>query len=288
MKCTNCGKEVKKTDKFCQYCGTEVKAEEKKTTKTAVVEKKAETKKTAAKKVEAVKVEEPKVEEKKSGNGLAIASMVLGIIGIVFSLILGPVAFILPLLALIFGLCSKKSGYKTAGIITSIVGFVIEIIIIIIYVLFFSSLFSLIGNYVDNYDYNYNNNYNYDYDYDSYKNKTPYGTWKCEPYPSSSSNPEKTTLKFSYTGTFTYGPSDSLYTNYYSGKFTYEDETEKNNKYTDKYFINIKAPVSEFVMDGVKQDATNKNLNMEMQLIDDYDTAVIMFYNTYNTYKCER
>ena len=41
-------------------------------------------------------------------------------------------------------------------------------------------------------------------------------------------------------------------------------------------------------MGGIDQDATNKNLNMEIQLVDDYDTAYMMFYNTYSTYKCER
>lgn len=281
MKCTKCGKEVGKTDKFCQYCGTKVEAEAKETKTT--VAKAVEKKETKAEKVEAVKVEE---NTEKKGNGLAIAGMVLGIIGIVLSLIAGPGAFLFPLLALIFSLCAKnKCGYKTAGIITSIVGFVIELIVTILAIVLFSSLAGLFGAIVDEYDHDYN--YDYDYNY-SYKDKTPYGTWECVPYPSTSSNPEKTTIKFSYGGTITYGPTDSLSTDYYSGTFTYTPETEKNNQYTDKYFLDVKAPVNKFVMGGIDQDATNKNLNMEIQLVDDYDTAYIMFYNTYSTYKCER
>ncbi len=31
MECKKCGKEVKKTDAFCQYCGTKIEQEEKKT-----------------------------------------------------------------------------------------------------------------------------------------------------------------------------------------------------------------------------------------------------------------
>ena len=281
MKCTKCGKEIGKTDLFCQYCGTEVKKEEE---KTKAVEKKTATKK--AEKVEAVKVEEKK-EDNKSGNGLAIASMVLGIIGIVFSLIAGPGAFLFPLLALIFGLCSKKSGYKTAGIVTSIVGFVIELIITILAVTLFSSLIGLAGSYYDYYN-DYYDDYNYDYDYD-YKNTLPQGEWTCVPYPSYDyTNAEKTTLKLNYDKTFMYGPTEDLMNNYYSGTYTYETEYEKNREYTDKYFIDIKAPVTKYVYNGVSQDATNANLNMEIQLVDDYDTSYIMFYNTYNTYKCER
>lgn len=275
MKCKKCGKEVKKTDVFCQYCGTELKKEEKET-KTNVVEKRAE-----AKKAEKVVVEKVKpTEEKKSGNGLAIAGMVLGIIGIVLSLMIGPFAFLFPLLGLILSLCAKgKSGFKTAGIITSIVGFVLGIIITILSVVLVSSIFSGLTSLYDKYN-------DYDYDYD-YKDETPYGEWTCKPYPSSYGS-EETTLNLKYSGRYTYGPSDDLDNNYYSGKFTYTSEYDKNIDYTDRKFLDIKADVDEFKIDGVSQSTYGKNLNMEMELINDYDEAIIMFYNTNNTYKCER
>jgi len=50
----------------------------------------------------------------------------------------------------------------------------------------------------------------------------------------------------------------------------------------------ITAPVTEFKMNGIDQDASNKNLNMEMEFINDYDEAIIMFDNTANTYKCTK
>ena len=56
----------------------------------------------------------------------------------------------------------------------------------------------------------------------------------------------------------------------------------------NKKFYDIKAPVTEFKKDGVSGSTYNKNLNMEMELINDYDEAIIMFYNTYNTYKCTK
>ncbi len=265
MECKKCGKPVKKTDAFCQYCGTKLEAEKKETKTTKKVEKKEEVKQ------EVVKTEV--VEQKKSGNGLAIAGMVLGIIGIVFSLIVGPFAFLFPLLGLIFALCAKgKSGYKTAGIITSIVGFVIGIIYLILGVFVFSSLLGLAGNYINNYSY-----------------ASPYGEWTCTSYPSYSyKNSEETTLNLKYDGTYIYGPKDELENNHYSGTFTYTSETDKNEKYSGKKFFDIKAPVTEYINQGVKGSTYGKNLNMEMQLINDYDEAIIMFYNTYNTYKCTK
>ena len=265
MKCTKCGKEVKKTDAFCQYYGKELakeaKVEEKKTTTKAVAKK------------EEVKVEPVIKEEPKKGNkGLAIAGMVLGILGVIFSLIIGPVAFLLPLLGLIFSLCGQKGGFKIAGIITSIISFVIEIVYLVLGLVLFSSILGFAGNMINNYSY-----------------ASPYGEWTCTDYPSYSySNNEETTLKLKYDGTYIYGPKDDLEDNHYSGTFTYTSETEKNEQYTGKKFFDIKAPVTEFKKDGVQGSTYGKNLNMEMQLINDYDEAIIMFYNTYNTYRCTK
>lgn len=264
MKCTKCGKEVKKTDSFCQYCGTalakEAKVEEKKTTKAVV--KKEEVK------VEPVVKEEPK----KGSKGLAIAGMVLGIVGVIFSLIIGPIAFLFPLLGLIFSLCGRKGGFKIAGIITSIIAFVIEIVYLFISIVFFSSLFGFLGEYLEDYHY-----------------ASPYGEWTCTSYPSYSySSNDETTLKLKYDGTYIYGPKGDLDDNHYSGTFTYTVESDKNEQYEGKKFYDIKAPVTEFKKDGVSGSTYNKNLNMEMELINDYDEAIIMFYNTYNTYKCTK
>ncbi len=270
MKCTKCGKEINKTDKFCQYCGTEVKEvkEETKTTKAA-------SKKEEVKVEKVTKAEEPQARRK----GLGIAGMVLGILSIVFCWC-GLWVVIFPILGLIFSLCSKKNPFKVVGLITSIVGFVLEIFMSILTLAAFSSFMGIVDDYVDDYD--------DDYKY-SYKYASPYGEWTCTPYPEYSyTSKEETTLKFNYTGTFTYGPKDDLTNNYYSGKFTYEREYDKNKDYTDREFIDIKAPVDKFVLKGLEQDPSNKDLDMEMEFINDYDEAIIMFYNTYNTYKCKK
>lgn len=273
MKCKKCGKEVKKTDAFCQYCGTKVETEVKEVKK---VEKKEEVKQEVVKKAPV---------ENQGGKGLSIASMVLGIVGIVFSFIIGPFAFILSLLGFIFALCSKrKNGFRLAGLITSIVGIVFQIIETIFIIFFSAVLFSYIGNAIDDYDID----DFLDDDY-TYKYATPYGEWTCVPYPEKDyKTKEETTLNLKYGSTFVYGPKGDLDNNYYKGTWSYEKEYDKNAKYTDREFVKITAPVTEFKMNGISQDATNKSLNLEMEFINDYDETIIMFDNTQNTYHCKK
>ena len=272
MECKKCGKKINKTDKFCQYCGTEV-------SKDAVV---SEPKSKVEKVVE--KKEEPKVEtvktasENKPSKGLAIAGMAVGIVGLLFSLIFGPFAFVLPVVGLILSLCAKgNSGFKTAGIITSIVAFVIEIIITVFGLAFFTSIMGIVEDEIRDYD--------YDYNY-TYKDRTPYGEWTCVPYPSYKYDAESTTLDLKYSSKYIYGPTKDLDKNYYAGTFTYETDYTTNDDVT--LTLNIKAPVTEFVLDGVNQSIYGKNLNMKMKLIDDFDSAIVTFDNTNSSYECTR
>ena len=75
------------------------------------------------------------MEEKKS-NGLAIASLVLGIVAIVFSFI-GlsiPFGLIIGIVGIILGVMAKKknpSGMATAGLVLSIIGTILCAIIFI-------------------------------------------------------------------------------------------------------------------------------------------------------------
>ena len=259
MKCTKCGKEIKKTDVFCQYCGTKVEAEEKKT----------EVKQATVTKVPA---------QNQGSKGLAIASMVLGIVGILLCWC-GLWVMIFPILGFIFALCSKsKSGFKIAGLITSIVGFVLQLIVTLIAILFFGALSSVYNSYTNGYyddildDYEEKIEDYYDDYLDDYKYASVYGEWTCTPYPEADyTNHDETTLA----------------NNYYAGTFTYESEYDKNEKYTDRKFMKVTAPVTEFVIDGVNQSIEGKNLDFEIEFINDYDEAIIMFYNTQNTYYCQ-
>lgn len=300
MNCEKCGKKNTKTAVFCTNCGAELKkAEEAKTQNVVEAREEAKTK-AATKKVEVVET------KKEEGKGLAIAGMVLGIVGLLLSFIVGPFAFILPLLGLIFSLVAKNGkGFKIAGIITSAVAIVIEIIFVIISVLFVGSFFSILNDYLENGDYDkiedIIDDIDDDYDIYEYRGESPYGTWTCAPFESGSGynvdvddadDDEKTTLYLSYSDTYKYGPYEDLDDNHYSGNFTYEIEKDKNeqNKSNGYKFIMVKGEVDEFMKDGIKESTEGKGLNFEMELFKDYkyDKALIIFPSTYNMYICER
>jgi len=287
MECKKCGKKVTKSTKYCTNCGEEVIFEEKK--KTAAKTTKTSPVKARAEKVEAVKVEEPKTVAKKESNGLAIAGMVLGIIGLVLTLLLNIVSivvFLLPLLGLIFSIVAKgKKGFKIAGLITSIIAMVLEILFLLLGIFVFSSFMSIFGNYIGN----------------SAKGEDPHGKWTCAPFSTSNgynSSPydvddkDKTVLQLGEDGKYVYGPFLDTDDNHYSGYFTYDIEDEKNTEnISNGYkFIMVSGNVDEYMRNGIKNSTYGKNLDFEMELFREYgyDKALIIFTNTYNMYICER
>ena len=106
MFCVKCGKEVKDGTKFCTNCGAEVtaKPEEKKEEKLTYSQNKS---------IETTSNPTPVAKPEGEKDGKATASLVLGIV----SFVVPCVGFITSIVGLILGICSKKSGKKTAGII---------------------------------------------------------------------------------------------------------------------------------------------------------------------------
>lgn len=104
MYCVKCGKEVKEGTKFCTNCGAEI--EEKKDEALTYSQNKS---------IETTSNPTPVVEAKpaEAGDGKGTASLVLGIV----SFVVPCVGFITSIVGLILGICAKKSGKKTAGII---------------------------------------------------------------------------------------------------------------------------------------------------------------------------
>lgn len=113
--CSECGKKINKGENFCTSCGA---------------------------KVENVNVKNDNVKKENvvvQKSGLRTASIVLGIIGIVFSLmvVLSPIAFILSVVGLILGICAVKRVRNVAGILLNSIGLFLSIIMVILFVLVF-------------------------------------------------------------------------------------------------------------------------------------------------------
>ena len=110
------------------------------------------------------------------GKGMGIASMVLGIIALIVTLVSCCMPFgyflasILGILSIVFGIIAiaKKSGkgMGIAGIICSVVGLLLAIVIIIFSFLLGVGIAASSDYADDYYDYDYDYEYDYDYDYD--------------------------------------------------------------------------------------------------------------------------
>lgn len=121
-----------------------------------------------------IKPEEKKEEEKKTApekdrKGLGIASMVLGIIALVFFFIFY-ISIPCGILAIVFGVLAIKSTGREmaiAGLVTGSIGFVLTVLIFIALIIFgFAAAFTDIIDVFDT-DYNYRHEYYDDYnDYD--------------------------------------------------------------------------------------------------------------------------
>lgn len=78
-------------------------------------------------------------ETRQSGNGLAIAGMVVGICGLLFCWIpfLGFLITLTGLILSAFGMKSRARGMAVAGLVTSIVGLLVALLMSVILVLNF-------------------------------------------------------------------------------------------------------------------------------------------------------
>lgn len=80
---------------------------------------------------------------KEDGSGLKTASIVLGILGIIGSLLIifSPIAFIFSLIGLILGIIAAKKVRNVSGIVLNSIGLILSIIIVGVMILIFSFMF---------------------------------------------------------------------------------------------------------------------------------------------------
>ena len=94
----------------------------------------------------------PVNEEKKRTSGLSVASMVCGILSIVFGCCIPYMGIILAIVGLVLGIVSQKkqkNGFSLAGIITSAFGLAFGIIALIIMIASLGDLWDIINSILD-------------------------------------------------------------------------------------------------------------------------------------------
>ena len=106
-----------------------------------IIEVEKETKEEA----EVIQNQETKVKGK---NGMAIASMVLGIVGTVLIFRKGILALVCGILAIVFAVISKKkngkNGMATAGLILGIIDLSLSVVFILIAIIFVGTIAGMI------------------------------------------------------------------------------------------------------------------------------------------------
>lgn len=110
--------------------------------------------------------------QKTDKKGLCIASMVLGIISLVFCCV-WVISIPCAILAIIFGIIgikSTKKGMAIAGLITGAIGVIISFVVFMSLVMFgvISGVGDVLDSIEDDYSYDdyYDDDYDYDYDFD--------------------------------------------------------------------------------------------------------------------------
>lgn len=251
--CSRCGNKNEQNTKYCSKCGNRLEINEIQENINVPIQKK---------------------------EGLATASLIIGIISLVFSFVLN--IFILPLaiIGLILGIVNKiKKGKKFAGIILNAVAIIVSIIMIIIIIpIFFKEANGVLNSVYNKLDYMTSD------DYIS-------GTWDCKNFSSSSSiisDEYIVTMELNKDNSFIWNKYGDKENNHLFGTYTFEDEEKTNNSGNYRYFM-INSEISEYVSDGVSQElSTNRTMQYEFGItsVDGKKQGILMNTSTYNMYYC--
>lgn len=245
MFCNKCGNKIEGNEKFCKVCGNNLNNN----------------------------YQPQNNNTEKQKNGLAIASLVIGIVSIVLSLLINVFIFPLAITGLILGIVNKnKCGQKTAGIILNSISMVISIIVLICISFIFVGVFNIFGNLYEDIKEDINSN-------------PVNGVWNCKSFDGSGPSDDYIiTLKLNDDYSFVWNKYEDELNNHVYGKYTYEDENKTNHSGDYSYYM-IDLVGEEFVNNGVLQDQEYKS-QYEMGINKEYGEAILMNVSTYNMYYC--
>ncbi len=191
--CEECGQKLLKNEKFCPKCG----------------KKQVEEKVAVSKTVKNTEVKKAK----SSTEGLGTASMVLGIISLIFSFVFTIFLFPVYIIGLILGIVSKANhGKRISGIILNSLAIVISIIMFFVWI-------ALIVTVAEEYD-----NQSISIEPEN-TNDIVVGKWNCKETEKISDKDSKYTLtvKINDDSTFSLGDHDKIEDTYVTGDYTIDD-----------------------------------------------------------------
>lgn len=238
MFCNKCGSKVEGNAKFCNNCGNSLQ----------------------------INVVNQNINKSEEKNGLAVASLVIGIISTILSFFLNIFIFPVAITGLILGIVNKnKCGSKTAGIILNSLSMVIAIIILTAAILIVGSLNELLE--------------------EGFNTNDVSGVWNCKSFDGAGESDEYiVTMKLNNDYSFVWNKYGDEINNHVYGTYIYEDEEKTNYSGDYKYYM-IDLIGEEYVNEGVLQEQEYKS-QYEIGINEEYGEAILMNVVTYNMYYC--
>ena len=265
MICKKCGNQVQDGAKFCNICGNNL----------TLIEQSPNVQVVPNTNQNFNNYQNNSDMKSDNKNGLALASLIIGIVAVVLSIIFNVFVIPLAITGLVLGLVSKeKNTKKRLGIILNSVSIVIAILIIILVSLSILSSPNFWDKLYDELDYSANDNY-------------VSGTWNCKVFDGSGPGEDYiVTMKLNKDLTFVWNKYGDEKNNHVYGNYTFEDENKINNSGDYRYFM-LNLDGHEFVDEGVLQDQKYKS-EYEMGINNVVGEAILINVVTYNMYYCYR
>lgn len=258
MICNKCGKKVTDDSKFCGECGAPIENVQENNV------------------LNNVSNQNNYNSNMNKNDNFATISLILGIVAIVLVLISKPLGAVVAVVGLVFGLITKsRDKIRGWGIGLNIAAFFILAVIVVSKVLLSPDTLNQLYN---------------ELDYSSSDNYVA-GTWNCSNFDGAGAEDDySVTMKLNKDNTFVFGEYGDLSNNHAGGKYTFEDEKEKNENTSNgyKYFIlNMNGNSSDYVVDGVDQNRSfDAKFEIGITSVNTKKQAVLMNYYTYQMYYC--
>ena len=262
MFCPKCSKENEENVKFCSKCGTSLTEEKK------------------------------EVKEVKENEGLGVASLVIGIISILFALTLNIWTILIPIIGLIFGIVNKATGHKKiSGIVLNIIAIILSIIMFFVWTIVFGIA---IGKTAEEASKNVdkekvNKTLNQIYN-EVERSTTEYyvaGRYNCKSFDGSGASGDYIVrFELNRDNTFLWGKYNDTRNNYVKGTYKYTDLHKTNGDRSYAYY-NVSLDGEEYYSDGVKQsDPYASEYEFGITAVNTKKQGILMNTKTYNMYYC--
>ena len=259
MYCPKCGEKNEEGVKFCSKCGASL-------------------------------TESKKGTNKKESEGLGVASIVIGIVSIIFAFIFNIWTIFIPIIGLILGIVNKALKHKKfAGIVLNTIAIILSIIMFFVWTALIGVAIGKTASEAskDGSDLNKALNQIYNELDRSTSDNYVAGKYNCKSFDGSGEKGDYIVrFELNDNMTFLWGKYNDTSRNYVRGTYTFSDLNKTNGDGSYAYY-NIKLTGSEYYNEGVKQtEPYASEYEFGITAKGTKKQGIIMNVKTYNMYYC--